>query len=69
MSRTIIVNGEARPWRDQSMLDLLAEFDVGHDRPGVAVALNAEILRRGAWPATRLVPGDRIEIVHIVRRG
>ena len=69
MSDTITVNGQPHAWRDQSLMDLLADFGVGPDRSGVAVALNADVVARRAWPSRRLAPGDRIEIVHIVRGG
>jgi len=35
----------------------------------VAVERNAEIVRRAEWAATRLEPGDRIEIVRFVQGG
>ena len=69
MTEPVTVNGEPRDWRDQSVLDLLGELDIGPARSGVAVALNAGVLPRGAWGTTRLRPGDRVEIVHIVRGG
>ena len=69
MSERITVNGEAHTWADQSVADLLRDFDVLPDKGGVAVALNADVVPRGDWAGTRIRPGDRIEIVHIVRGG
>ncbi len=69
MNGSIKVNGEARDWKDQSMVELLGEFDVGPERTGVAVALNGAVLPRGDWAATRLAHGDEVEIVYIVRGG
>lgn len=69
MSGEITVNGDRRDWSDQSMTDLLQEFEIDPSRAGVAVALNADVLPRGAWETTRLRPGDAVEIVHIVRGG
>ena len=69
MSASITVNGEARDWKDQSMVELLGEFDVEPGRAGVAVALNGAVLPRDDWAATRLVEGDEVEIVYIVRGG
>ena len=69
MTETITINGEARPWRDQDLAEVLAEYGVDPGRPGVAVALNAEIAPRGEWAGMRVRPGDAIEIVHIVRGG
>lgn len=69
MNSTISLNGADRPWRDQSMLDLLAETGIAADRKGVAVALNGEVVPRGRWAESHPAPGDRVEIVHIVRGG
>ena len=30
---------------------------------GVAVAVNAEVVRRADWPSTSLRPGDRVEVL------
>ena len=68
-TETITVNGEARDWRDQSLQDLLREFEIGPERSGVAVARNADVVPRGEWQSVKVQPGDRIEIVHIVRGG
>lgn len=65
----ITVNGEPHDWQDRSMTELLKDFDVAPDKPGVAVALNSDVLPRGDWQSVRVKPGDRIEIVHIVRGG
>jgi sulfur carrier protein len=35
----------------------------------VAVERNGEIVRRGAWEATEVRAGDRLEIVHFVGGG
>ena len=69
MNGSIKVNGEARDWKDQSMVDLLGEFDVAAGQSGVAVALNGAVLPRDGWGATRLAQGDEVEIVYIVRGG
>lgn len=69
MTDRITVNGDPRDWRDQSLDELLREIDIEPDRGGVAVALNADVLPRATWETTRVSPGDRVEIVHIVRGG
>ncbi len=69
MSETIIINGEIRPWRAQTVHELLVADGVATDRGGLAVALNASVVPRGAWDETAVKPDDRIEIVHIVRGG
>jgi len=69
MSAVIRLNGEDRPWSDQSLRDLVADTGVDPERNGIAVARNGEVVPRTDWAQTRLEPDDRIEIVHIVRGG
>jgi len=69
MSGTIRLNGKDRPWTAQTLRDLVAETGVDPAQPGVAVALNGEVVPRADWAQTQLNPDDKIEIVHIVRGG
>ena len=63
MSESITVNGERRPYENQTVLELLAACGVDPDRPGIAVAVNAAVALRAEWDRTSLRPGDRVEIV------
>ncbi|MFQ5784872.1 MAG: sulfur carrier protein ThiS [Alphaproteobacteria bacterium] len=63
MGETITVSGEPRPYRAQTVRELLAECGIDPDRRGVAVAVNAGVVPRAAWRSIRLAPGDRVEIV------
>jgi sulfur carrier protein len=36
---------------------------------GVAVAVNGQVVPRGAWPSTRLGDGDRVEVLTAVQGG
>jgi sulfur carrier protein len=36
---------------------------------GIAVAVNGEVVRRADWPATRLAPGDEVEVLTAVQGG
>ncbi|GIH23092.1 thiamine biosynthesis protein ThiS [Acrocarpospora phusangensis] len=36
---------------------------------GVAVAVNDEVVRRGAWDSTALAEGDRVEVLTAVQGG
>jgi len=64
----IQVNGEQQEVSDGLHLsELIAHLKLRADQ--VAVELNHEVLRRAAWTATTLQPGDRIEIVHFVGGG
>ncbi len=49
--------------------EVLLAADIDPDRSGIAVAVDAEIARRGVWP-TRTVPdGARVEIVTATQGG
>jgi len=64
----IQVNGEQQEVSDGLRLsDLITQLQLRTDQ--IAVELNHEVLRRAAWAATTLQPGDRIEIVHFVGGG
>jgi thiamine biosynthesis protein ThiS len=65
---TITVNGESRVSNPgATVLDLLHELGLESGR--VAIERNLEILPRPRWSETRLVPGDRYEIVQFVGGG
>lgn len=65
---TIQVNGEGREVSEGlTVADLLQKMEFPDDR--VAVERNLEILPRARWADTRLVAGDRFEIVHFVGGG
>ena len=75
---TVVVNGSPRELRaPTSVADLVAELvaelrpdRVGCGSPrGVAVALNGEVVPRGAWAGTQLDEGDRVEVLTAVQGG
>jgi len=66
---TVTVNGEARPCRGQTLAELIAESGIDPGRRGIAVAVNAQLVPREAWPATRIAPGDEVEIVQPLAGG
>ena len=64
----IVVNGEAKQAPQGFSLDqLLVWLKVDPSR--VAVERNREIVRKHAWGATRIEPGDRLEVVWFVGGG
>jgi sulfur carrier protein len=67
--QTIIVNGERRPYRTESVRELLMRLDINPERLGIAVALNTQVLPRDEWDETRLQPGDHVEIVQAIAGG
>jgi sulfur carrier protein len=46
---------------DATVADLVAQRSSGHDR--VAVACNGDVVPRSTWAATRLSPGDAVEVL------
>ena len=58
----VVVNGETRQVAAGAtvadMVVLLAA-----PRSGVAVAVNGDVVHRGAWSDTRLAEGDRVEVL------
>ena len=63
----LTINGESRVVAAETMSALVEQLGMKPDR--VAVELNREIVRRDAWPQTRLKDGDQLEIVHFVGGG
>ena len=68
MKQEIVVNGEPMAL-EQATLAELVEQRASAARRGIAVALNDAVVPRRAWPAIRLKPGDRVEIVKIMVGG
>ncbi len=65
---SILVNGQPEEIPEGSTLaTLLAQLKLSADR--VAVERNLDIVPRDQWDSTRLVAGDRLEIVHFVGGG
>jgi len=67
MEATIQVNGEIRPAVSGTVIDLLRELGLEDGR--VAIERNLEILPRQKWRDTKVIAGDRYEIVHFVGGG
>ena len=66
----ITVNGQTRALVDRLDVATLVREVTGHDGPtGVAVAVNGNVVRRGAWRDTELRAGDEIEVLHAVAGG
>jgi sulfur carrier protein len=66
----IFVNGEpidtaAHP----TIREVLLERGIDPETAGIAVAVDAEVARRGVWPTRRLPDGARVEIVRAVQGG
>ncbi len=65
----VIVNGEPVETTGGSVASLLPHLGIAADRPGIAVALNAEVVPRRRWAETTLRDGDVIEIIRAMQGG
>ena len=66
----IYVNGKPVQSASQPTIrDLLLELDIDPDRAGIAVAVDSEVARRGAWPTQTLDDGAHVEIVTATQGG
>ncbi len=66
----IYVNGEPTdPGERPTIRDVLLAADIDPDRAGIAVAVDAEVARRGTWPTLTVPDGARVEIVTATQGG
>jgi sulfur carrier protein len=67
----IYVNG--KPVHDAgeapTIRDVLVGLKIDPETAGIAVAVDAEVARRGGWPTRTLPDGARVEIVRAVQGG
>jgi len=61
---TVIVNGRpAEVAAGETVAGVLARLGHAPGGPGIAVALNGEVVPRGAWATTSLGDHDRLEVL------
>jgi len=66
----IFVNGRPVEAADRTTIrDLLLAIDIDPDRAGIAVAVDSEVARRGAWPTQTVGDGAHVEIVTATQGG
>ncbi len=66
----VIVNGEARELPTGTTVAIMvASLPGAPEGRGVAVALDGEVVPRGAWGETELADGARVEVVAAVQGG
>jgi sulfur carrier protein len=64
----IVINGTPRPVADGTSLAGAVAL-ITTAAAGIAVAVNGEVVRRAAWPSTRLAAGDEVEVLTAVQGG
>jgi sulfur carrier protein len=66
----IYVNGKpVQSAAQPTIRELLLELGIDPDRGGLAVAVDSEVARRGAWPTQTLDDGAHVEIVTATQGG
>jgi len=66
----IFVNGEAvEAAGEPTIRDLLVARGIDPETAGIAVAVDAEVARRGVWQTRTLRDGAHVEIVRAVQGG
>jgi len=66
----IFVNGEpVEAGGEPTIRDVLLALEIDPETAGIAVAVNAEVARRGVWPTRTLPDGAHVEIVRAVQGG
>jgi sulfur carrier protein len=63
------VNGVVETSGAASLVELLGRHGIGPSTKFVAVAVNGAVVRREAWEATPLAPGDEVEIIKPLQGG
>ena len=66
----IIVNGNEKNMDEGAdLIDLLTQSKLNNDKPGVAVAINDDVISTSEWKNIKLKQNDRIEIIRAVQGG
>lgn len=67
---TIKVNGEAKEVSSGLTLhQLLVDLEIDPSRPGIAVAINQEVVLRTQWEETEIQPESEVEIIRAAQGG
>ena len=66
----VVVNGEPRELDAGATVQaVLAALELPGGERGVAVAVDAEVVPRGQWPARELSEGARVEVLRAIQGG
>ncbi len=63
MTRVVEINGEEAKVSAETLKDLLVERGVNPEVPGIAVAVDGEVVPRRSWSDAPVRDGARVEIV------
>ena len=66
----VLINGERRELPADATVEIaVVESGAPAEGRGVAVAVDGEVIPRGAWSGTPLREGQEIEVLHAVQGG
>jgi sulfur carrier protein len=66
----VVLNGRPAELPDDATVATVVQtLELPAEGRGVAVAVDAEVVPRGAWDRTALAEGARVEVVHAVQGG
>lgn len=66
----IRINGEPRTVQQgMTVQQLLLDMQIDPSQPGIAVALDLEVIPRKRWQELQIPPTSEIEIIHAVQGG
>jgi len=66
----IRINGETKIIQQGLTVEqLLVNLDINPNQPGIAVALDLEVIPRNRWQEFEIPPTSEIEIIHAVQGG
>jgi sulfur carrier protein len=66
----IVLNGESAPFRAGETLDVvLASLGLTATSPGVAIAVDREVVPRAEWETFTLADGARVEVLTAMQGG
>jgi sulfur carrier protein len=66
----IVLNGESAPFRAGETLDaVLASLDLTTTSPGVAIAVDREVVPRAEWETFTLADGACVEVLTAMQGG
>jgi sulfur carrier protein len=67
---TVVLNGDREELPPgATVADAVRRTGAPGDGRGVAVALDGEVVPRGAWATHELSEGERVEVLHAVQGG
>jgi sulfur carrier protein len=65
----VTLNGERRELRDPATVEVAVLATGAPDGRGVAVAVDGEVIPRGAWATTEVRDGQQVEVLRAVQGG